>query len=173
MGGSQGSGVLNTAINGLVGAWSERSDVAIRHIVGERFVSEASPARDGSSGILYQVIGYEDQMPDVYAAADAVLVRGGASTIAEVAAIGVAAVIVPWAGAAEDHQTVNARILGDLDAALVLPESELSSARLEQLLAKMMEDPAWRHGLASRAREAGAVHRSGALIELIEEVAQR
>jgi UDP-N-acetylglucosamine--N-acetylmuramyl-(pentapeptide) pyrophosphoryl-undecaprenol N-acetylglucosamine transferase len=173
MGGSQGSGVLNTAITGLIEAWADRSDVAIRHIVGERFVSEASPERDGASGILYQVIGYEDQMPDVYAAADAVLVRGGASTIAEISAIGIASVIVPWSGAAEDHQTVNARILGDIDAAIVLPESELTTSRLGELVGKLIDEPTWRHGLASRARDAGAVHRSGALIALIEEVAQR
>ena len=173
MGGSQGSGVLNDAVSWLVEAWSTRSDVAIRHIVGERFVGQASPARDGGAGILYQVIGYEDRMPSVYAAADAVLVRGGASTIAEIAAVGVASIIVPWAGAADDHQTINARILGDLDAAVVLAERDLDGPRLAAEVDRLVADPGYRQALAARAWDAGAVHRSDALVRLVEEVAAR
>jgi UDP-N-acetylglucosamine--N-acetylmuramyl-(pentapeptide) pyrophosphoryl-undecaprenol N-acetylglucosamine transferase len=172
-GGSQGSGALNTVIDALVERWAARSDVAIRHVVGERFLDQASPARDGQSGILYQVIGYEAQMPQVYAASDVVLVRAGASTIAEVATVGIASIIVPWPLAADDHQTINARILGDHDAAVVVAEPELSVDRLADLVERMIAEPEWRRGIAERAREAGAVHRSGALIDVIDEVAGR
>ena len=72
-GGSLGSGVLNEAVAGLVAAGASRQDLAVRHIVGERFLGQASSARAGDSGILYQVIGYEEQMPLVYAAADVVV----------------------------------------------------------------------------------------------------
>jgi UDP-N-acetylglucosamine--N-acetylmuramyl-(pentapeptide) pyrophosphoryl-undecaprenol N-acetylglucosamine transferase len=172
-GGSQGSGVLNAAVTAVVERWSSRTDVAVRHVVGERFVQDASPARDGSSGILYQVIGYEDQMPLVYAAADVLVGRGGASTVTEVAATGVPAILVPWAGAAEDHQTDNVRWLSDQGAAVLVPESELDGDRLIAELERLASDAEALTELGRRAHTAGAVHRSSRLAELIEEVARR
>ena len=59
-------------------------------------------------------------MPLAYAAADLVVARAGASTVAELAAIGVPSILVPWPGAAEDHQTDNARSLADVGAAVLL-----------------------------------------------------
>jgi UDP-N-acetylglucosamine--N-acetylmuramyl-(pentapeptide) pyrophosphoryl-undecaprenol N-acetylglucosamine transferase len=58
---------------------------------------------------MYDVIGYEDRMPQLYAAGDLMITRAGASTIAELAATGTPAVVVPWPGAAENHQVDNAR----------------------------------------------------------------
>ena len=96
-----------------------------------------SPRRRPGLGILYQVIGYEEQMPLVYAAADLVVARAGASTIAELTAIGVPSILVPWAGAAEDHQA-DSRWLGALvrggrpqGPASVLAASRSSRALME------------------------------------------
>ena len=112
VGGSLGSAALNEAVGDLVLASRERDDLAVRHLVGERFVAEVGArALPGPDGILYQVIGYEEHMPQVYAAADLVLSRAGASTVAELAAIGLPSILVPWPGAAADHQTDNARAL--------------------------------------------------------------
>ncbi len=172
-GGSLGSGVLNEAVAGLVAAGASRQDLAVRHIVGERFLGQASSARAGDSGILYQVIGYEEQMPLVYAAADVVVARAGASTIAELAAVGVASILVPWAGAAEDHQTDNARVLGDPGAAVVVAERELSADRLLAEIDGLAGDPVRRAEMARAARELGEVHRSNALVALVDEVAAR
>ena len=57
------------------------------------------------------MIGYEDRMPQLYAAADLLVTRGGAGTIAELATVGAPAIVVPWPGAAENHQVDNARVL--------------------------------------------------------------
>ena len=169
MGGSQGSGVLNDA----VWSWLDRvradTSLAIRHAVGERFIDRVPDARDGSDGVLYQPIGYETRMPLVYAAADVLVGRGGASTVHEVAATGTPAVLVPWAGAADDHQTLNVRWLADAGAAVLLPESEVG--RLGTILDELRTDDARRNELARRAAEAGEVHRSGALARLVESVA--
>ena len=73
----------------------------------------APPPRDGSDGVLHQVVGYDDRIELIYAAADLLVGRGGASTVAEVAVTGTPAVLVPWSGAAEDHQTLNVRWLSD------------------------------------------------------------
>lgn len=172
-GGSQGAGVLNAAISELVERWADRATIAVRHIVGERFLGGASPARGGESGILYQVIGYEDRMPQVYAAADVMLVRGGASTIAELSAIGVPAIIVPWALAAEDHQTDNAAILAGPGGAISIPEREFSADRLEAELGALIDDPERLAAMARVARECGADHRSGRLVAVIDDIGNR
>ena len=69
-GGSQGSGVLNEAVTAMLDSCAADQGLAIRHVVGERFASDASPPRDGRGGVLYQPIAYEPEMPLVYAAAD-------------------------------------------------------------------------------------------------------
>ena len=75
--------------------------------------------------MLYQPVAYEPEMPLVYAAADLLVGRGGASTVHEVAATGVPAILVPWAGAAEDHQTANVAWLADGGGAVLLPERRI------------------------------------------------
>jgi UDP-N-acetylglucosamine:LPS N-acetylglucosamine transferase len=172
-GGSQGSGALNAAVAGLVASRADDSGLAVRHVVGERFLGSAGVPRPGSDGILYQVIGYEDQMPAVYAAADLLVGRGGASTVCEAAATGIPAILVPWSGAAEDHQTENVRWLSDGGAAVLLPEGELDAARLESEISRVRNDPAALAALAAAAYEKGALHRSGKLVDLVEEVAGR
>lgn len=170
MGGSQGSSVLNDAVWKWLGRVADDDTVAIRHAVGERFLDRApSPRSADDGGVLYQPIGYEPRMPLVYAAADVFIGRGGASTVHEVAATGVPAVLVPWAASADDHQTLNARWLADDGAAVMVPESEIE--RLGDVLDELRRDPARRDDLARRAAQAGGVHRSGALARLVQSVA--
>ena len=170
-GGSLGSKVLNDAVTGMVEQLGDRTDLAVRHVVGDRFLAAAAAERNGATGIMYTVIGYEDQMVQVYAAADLMVTRAGASTIAELATVGMPAVIVPWAASADDHQSDNARILGDVGAAVVLAERELSAARLSALVADFAYDRTALAEMARAARDAGAAHRSGRLADVIEEVA--
>lgn len=169
MGGSQGSGVLN----GAVWAWLDRvagdRSLAVRHAVGERFMADAPAPRDGGDGVLYQPIGYEPQMPLVYAAADLLVGRGGASTVHEVAVTGIPAILVPWAGSAEDHQTLNVGWLADVGAAVALRESEAD--RLGAVIDELRADPRRCAELAAAASARGEVHRSGALAQLVESVA--
>jgi UDP-N-acetylglucosamine--N-acetylmuramyl-(pentapeptide) pyrophosphoryl-undecaprenol N-acetylglucosamine transferase len=170
-GGSQGSGALNAAVAGFVEQHADRRDLAVRHVVGERFLAQASPTRDGADGILYQVIGYEDRLPLVYAASDLVVGRAGAGTVCEVAAIGVPSILVPWPGAAENHQEDNARTLSDIGAAVMLLERDLSPESLGAAIERLAADRVGRDAMAAAARAAGERHRSPALVDLIEEVA--
>ena len=75
-------------------------------------------------------VPYEDRMAGVYAAADVVVCRAGAMTVAELAAAGVPAVLVPLPGAPGDHQTANARVLERVGAAVLLPDAECTPAGL-------------------------------------------
>ncbi|MDJ0770211.1 MAG: glycosyltransferase [Ilumatobacter sp.] len=169
MGGSQGSGALNAAVATMLERWGEDRSLAIRHVVGERFVDGAAAARDGSDGVLYRPIGYEPDMASVYAAADLLVGRGGASTVHEVAVTGTPAVLVPWAASAEDHQTLNVSWLADRGAAVRLAEADI--AGLPSLVDELRGDAGRLAALGAAAREIGEVHRSGALAQLVESVA--
>ena len=171
MGGSQGSGALNTAIDGLLERHATDRSLAVRHVVGERFLDGARPPTSGDDGVLYQPVGYEPEMAHVYAAADLLVGRGGASTVHEVAVTGIPAVLVPWAGSAEDHQTLNVRWLADEAAAVHLPEADID--QLDDVVHQLRFDHEERAAIAANAREMGEVHRSGALADLIIEVAAR
>ena len=171
--GSQGAAAVNRAIADVVEHFAGRRDLAVHHVVGERFLGEAAPACDGTTGILYRVIGYEDRMPQLYAAADLFVTRGGAGTIAELATVGMPAIIVPWPDAAENHQMGNAKVLSDQGAALLIEQSDLSPERLAAEIAGLMSDRGRLAVMAHRAHQAGAVHRSGRLVALVERVAQQ
>lgn len=172
MGGSLGSGALNSAIAEFVGAHVDDAGLAVRQVAGERFVDsvEQVGGEAGSpSGITHQVVGYETDMAAVYAAADLLVGRGGASTVHEVATTGTPSILVPWADAADDHQTDNVQWLSEVGGAVLLAESDL--ARLGTVIDRLRTDAAERKALAVAARRRGEIHRSGALAALIERVA--
>jgi len=172
-GGSLGSKVLNDAVLHMVDILGDRTDIAVRHIVGDRFLAGSAAERTGERGIMYTVVGYEEQMVQVIAAADLMITRAGASTIAELSTAGVPAIIIPWAGSADDHQTDNARILGDVGAATVIAEHDVSGARLARAVADFIDDPASLTAMAAASYAAGAAHRSGRLAELIDDIGSR
>ena len=165
IGGSLGSGVLNAATSELVGRL--RSDEHVIHLCGERYAS------DGAAGTHsnYTRIAYTDAIGDVYAACDLVVTRAGASTIAEVAVTGTPCVVVPWSGAAEDHQTHNARWLGDAGAAMVVPEEIFSGSRFRAIIDELRADPGRMDAMARCARSLGTVHDGTLLTRTIERVA--
>jgi UDP-N-acetylglucosamine--N-acetylmuramyl-(pentapeptide) pyrophosphoryl-undecaprenol N-acetylglucosamine transferase len=169
--GSQGAATVNTVVSEVVERLGDRRDLAIHHVVGDRFLAQAAPGRDGADGILYRVIGYEDRMPQLYAAADLMVTRGGAGTIAELATVGVPAIIVPWPGASENHQVDNAKVLSDQGAAMLVEQPDLTADRLMAEIDGFRSDPGHLAVMAHRARDAGALHRSGALATAVQRVA--
>ena len=172
-GGSLGSQVLNDAVAQMVEILGDRADIAVRHIVGDRFLADAAAERSDERGIMYTVVGYEDQMVKVIAAADLMITRAGASTIAELSTAGIPAIIVPWAGSADDHQSDNARILGDVGAAIVITEADLSATGLAAVVSGLAEDPDELASMAAASYAAGEAHRSGRLADLIESIGVR
>lgn len=171
--GSLGAGAINAVVADAVDRLASRRDLAIYHVVGERFLGKAAPSRDGQSGILYRVIGYEAQMANLYAAADLLITRAGAGTLAEIATVGAPAIVVPWPDAAENHQLANAKLLSDQGAAVLIEQDALTPERLMAEVEHFLASPSALVELAANARAAGAVHRSGKLVALIEEVAGR
>ena len=169
--GSLGAAVVNDAVSGAVERLADRRDLAVHHVVGDRFLKDAAPTRDGADGILYRVIGYEDRMALLYAATDLMITRAGAGTLAELATVGVPAIVVPWPGAAENHQVDNAKMLADVGAAVMIEQAELSADRLVAEIEGFIASPSTLADIAAAAHAAGALHRSGKLVALVERVA--
>ena len=169
MGGSLGSGVLNRAIADYLGSHRDDDGLAVRQIAGERWVADIDVVEPtGDAGVVHHVVGYEDDMPSVFAAADLLIGRGGASTVHEVAVTGTPAILVPWAGSAENHQEQNVSWLSDVGAAVVISEDEIG--RLGDEIDRLRHDDSALAKLAEAASARGQVHRSGALARLIEAV---
>ncbi len=154
VGGSLGSGRLNEVTRRFVADRHGCTDLAVRHVTGARDEGPELPAPSGDDRIVYQPVRYEDDMPTAYAAADVVLARAGATTVAELAALGLASILVPWPLAADDHQTANARVLADVGGALLVPDGELSADRLAGELARLA-DPDTRAKVRDAAASVG------------------
>ncbi len=110
---------------------------------------------------------YEPDLPTLLAAADLVLCRSGATSIAEITVLGVPSVLVPLPGAPGDHQTANARHLVEAGGALLLPDDELDGPALAELLGPLLGDPERLGTMATAARTAGRPEAADRLADLI------
>lgn len=129
LGGSQGARALNETVAAAIALLPPDQRPEIRHQAGEatRPVAEAAYRM---AGVDARVVPFISDMAEAYGWADVVLARSGALTVAELAAAGVGAVLVPFPAAVDDHQTRNAAWLVAAGAATLLPQSELTTNRL-------------------------------------------
>jgi UDP-N-acetylglucosamine--N-acetylmuramyl-(pentapeptide) pyrophosphoryl-undecaprenol N-acetylglucosamine transferase len=171
-GGSLGAGKINQTALGLAREWHDRTDVAIRHIVGERDWDDVHAAPSVVDGLAYQQVRYEDRMDLVFAAADVVVSRAGATTVAELAAVGMPAVLIPLPGAPGDHQTANARALEQVGAAVVLAQAVLTVDRLAAELDRLLADPDRLAEMGDAARSVARPGAAAAVAGLAEEHAR-
>ncbi|MGH9299234.1 MAG: UDP-N-acetylglucosamine--N-acetylmuramyl-(pentapeptide) pyrophosphoryl-undecaprenol N-acetylglucosamine transferase, partial [Acidimicrobiales bacterium] len=167
-GGSLGAASINRAVIELCSGWSERSDLGVYHLVGERNLTEMTRAAE-AAGLLgiardslqYRIAGFDPELPAALAAGDVVVARAGASTVAELAAIGAPSVLVPLPGAPSDHQVANAQALAREGAALHLPDAECTAKGLASLLEPLLDDPDRLEAMSRKARALG--HRDAAV----------
>lgn len=126
MGGSQGARTINGAVRALAASHGLPASWQVLLVTGER--ERSGEAIDGVT-----TLAYLDDVAAGYAAADVVLARAGASTLAELTAAGKPAILVPYPFAADDHQTINARAFARTGAALVVADAELGACLGEVL----------------------------------------
>lgn len=152
VGGSLGAKALNEMVPQALAMLAEDMRPEVKHQAGAKNIDELK-ANYAAAGVEAECLAFIDDMAATYAWADVVICRAGASTIAELAAAGVPAGLVPFPFAVDDHQTVNARFLSDADAAWLMPQAELSPDKLA----------AWLGGLdrAELLRRAEAARRLG------------
>ncbi|MBM3355309.1 MAG: UDP-N-acetylglucosamine--N-acetylmuramyl-(pentapeptide) pyrophosphoryl-undecaprenol N-acetylglucosamine transferase, partial [Betaproteobacteria bacterium] len=151
-----GAQALNQALPRALAGIDPAARPRVVHQSGERNL-EALRAGYAAAGVEGELLAFIDDMAARYAEADLVICRAGAMTVAEIAAGGLASVLVPYPHAVDDHQTANARFLADKGAAILLPQSELNPARLAGLL-RTLE----RAQLLDMARKARALGRPDA-----------
>ena len=149
LGGSQGARALNNAVPQAVAALG--LPVEILHQAGEKMLDEARKAY-ADAGVAATVEPFIADMAAAYAHADIVVCRAGALTLAELCAVGVGSVLVPFPQAVDDHQTRNAEYLVERGAALLLKQGDDLAVRLQRVLAELAADPARRLAMANAAR---------------------
>ncbi|MGB6131154.1 MAG: undecaprenyldiphospho-muramoylpentapeptide beta-N-acetylglucosaminyltransferase [Acidobacteriaceae bacterium] len=154
-GGSQGARVLNAMMPKIAAALLEAvPGLTILHQAGARHAEATLAAYDtsGAPRNRWRVEAFLDDMPRQFAAADLVLSRSGASTVAELCAAGKPAVLIPFPQAADDHQRRNAEVLAEAGAAEMLLELELTPERLLRTLTDLLRSPEKLRGMAEKAR---------------------
>src|SRR5690606_33129088 len=129
VGGSLGAQALNDVVPAALALMPAKARPQVLHQSG-RGRREALGARYRELGVAASVVEFIDDMAGAYRQADLLVCRSGAMTIAEIAAIGVASVLVPYPHAVDDHQTGNARFLSGNGAAVLMPQSELAAEGL-------------------------------------------
>lgn len=151
IGGSQGARVFNETLPAAVGAMAERSRPALWHQCGRGNGAEVAK-RYRAAGVDARVDEFVDDMAGAYGWADLVVSRAGAMAIAEIAAAGVAAILVPYPHAVGDHQSANARFLAARGAALVVSQAEMSARQLAEMLRSLLGDRSRLLEMAQKAR---------------------
>jgi UDP-N-acetylglucosamine:LPS N-acetylglucosamine transferase len=170
-GGSLGARRINAAVADLAARWFDRRDLSLYHVAGRRdyaqfAVGGGDPA--GPGGLAYQVVPFEDRMPVVYRAADLLVCRAGAMTVAELLVCGVPAILVPLPGAPRDHQTRNAEALVAAGAAILVPDAECNADRLETELAALLSDADRLAAMGAAARRLGHPDAAATVAELVD-----
>jgi len=149
VGGSQGARVLNLTVPKALAELPADRRPEVWHQAG-RGLGDARAAY-AQADVDARVVEFIDDMSEAYQWADLVVARAGALTVSELAMVGVGAVLVPFAAAIDDHQTLNARHFAKGGAALVIPERELTPEGLARSLTACLADL---DGLAKMAEAA-------------------
>lgn len=163
VGGSLGAARLNAVVPEALAALDSAVRPEVWHQAGKRNIDSTRQAYV-QAGVTVRIEPFIDDIASAYRWADLVLCRAGAMTVAELAAVGVASILVPYPFAVDDHQTANARYLADHDAAVLLPQPQLSAAHLRELLESFTP---------VRLREMAEMARSLALLDATTQVADQ
>jgi len=151
LGGSQGALALNRTVPAALALLEAEVRPVVRHQCGERTLDIARQAYD-EHDVDVELLPFIEDMAAAYAWADLVICRAGALTVAELCAVGVPALFVPYPAAVDDHQTANARPMAEAGAALIIPEPELTPDYLSGLLREWLQSRAELQRRAAIAR---------------------
>ncbi len=165
-GGSQGSQVLNQAVVAALPHLPGEDRLRIVHQTGPRMRDEVARAYD-ASGRGAEVVAFLDDMAERMAGADLVLSRSGATTCAELTVGGRAAVLVPFAQAADDHQRTNAKALEDAGAARMIEEKDLTGETLAREITVLVDEPSRIGTMEEAARRLGRPDAAARVADLV------
>ena len=153
-GGSLGARHINEGICAMKDELLSHDDLYVVHITGPKeleTVEEALCLTD-SEKKRWRVMGYQDRMGETLAAADAIVSRAGATSLAEISARAIPALLVPFPYATADHQTTNARAYVDAGCAKMIADDQVGTSRFKELVCSLVEDRGLRESMAAAAR---------------------
>lgn len=167
-GGSLGARHLNQAICSLKADLLAYPDLHIMHVTGPKEIDAVTEelALTEEEQLRWHLFGYTDQMGLAMAAADAIVSRAGASSLAEISARALPALLVPFPYATEDHQTTNARACVEEGAAFMIADSKVETPAFAEMLKRLVEDAELRAQM-SQAANAEATARAASEVARI------
>ncbi len=166
MGGSQGASGINQA---LIKAMPSLQGVPLQliHLSGSRDerLLEDNYRRENIPAF---VAAFHHRMEEVYSAADFAIARSGAASLAELAAFGLPALLIPYPYAADDHQTRNAEIFVRAEAAVMVKEADLTGEILAQKIRDLLNDPATLRTMAKKVEALAPKNAARLVVEMME-----
>lgn len=167
VGGSLGAKAINEIIPKALALLPKNLQPNVVHQTGKQHLKLVTQSYQ-QAGVQADIKPFIDEMAKHYGNADLVICRSGALTVAELAAAGVASILIPFPHAVDDHQTFNARFLSERNAALLLPQSELNAESLSRILTELLDDEHGREKLLTMARQARSVAKPDAALKVAQ-----
>jgi UDP-N-acetylglucosamine--N-acetylmuramyl-(pentapeptide) pyrophosphoryl-undecaprenol N-acetylglucosamine transferase len=169
VGGSLGATALNDHVPKALALLPPAMRPSVVHQAGARQI-DALRANYAAVGVTAETVPFIEDMATAYADADLVICRAGAMTVSEVAAVGVAALFVPFPFAVDDHQTTNAKFLADAGAAMLIQQRDLTPEGLAKTLSTLTREQLAAY--ADKARALARIDATERVAQVCEQVAQ-
>ena len=171
LGGSLGAKALNDMVPQALAVLSPEVCPDVWHQTGDKNYADTKTLYE-SMGVSANLVPFVKDMAEAYAWADMVLCRAGALTVAELCAVGLGAVFVPFPYAVDDHQTANADFMVRHDAALCVQQKELTAGRLAEIVGEFALSPSKRQNMAEAAYRLRHIHVTEKIFEICEEISR-
>lgn len=169
VGGSLGAKALNDVVPQALALLPKAQRPQVTHQSGEKQI-DALRANYVAAGVQADLTPFIDNTAQAFADADLIVCRSGASTVTEIAAVGAAALFVPFPAAVDDHQTTNARFLVDAGAAWLVPQKELTAHSLAQTLQTVQREQLM--AMAEKAKQMEKTEAVAAVVSACEQLAK-
>lgn len=169
VGGSLGAKALNEVVPQALALLPKAQRPQVTHQSGEKQI-DALRANYIAAGVQADLTPFIDDTAQAFANADLIVCRSGASTVTEIAAVGAAALFVPFPAAVDDHQTTNARFLVDAGAAWLVPQTELTAHSLAQTLQTVQREQLL--AMAIKAKQMEKTEAVAAVVSACEQLAK-
>jgi len=171
IGGSRGARIFNQVLPKILATLIIDEKINVRHQCGKGNIDSTTSNYNEIKMQQEQSLNIDDfidNMEDAYMWADLVICRAGALTVSEIAAVGVAAIFIPFPYAVDDHQTKNALWMVEQDAAVLVDESELKSATIQKNIITLIEDQEKLNDMAARAKNMAYLNTTEIMVEACE-----
>ncbi|SFS50048.1 UDP-N-acetylglucosamine--N-acetylmuramyl-(pentapeptide) pyrophosphoryl-undecaprenol N-acetylglucosamine transferase [Marininema halotolerans] len=169
-GGSRGAKPINDAVESMLSHLSEASLMYFVYVTGEVHYKEVTAKIDTDQWPNLIIKPFIYNMPDVLAASSMVISRAGATTLAEVTALGVPAVLIPSPYVTNNHQEHNARLLEDHHAGRMILQKDLTGERLWESITEVMDDPGRHRQMSEASRKLGRPDAAEVIVDELEKL---